>query len=333
MAPVYPVCPSCGAAIAETAASCQWCGQALAGNRPPPRPSPGPSPGPSPADGAAPVPGEAPVDPPRVRRGVTRRSVVVGAAAVAILVLAGLAFGAGSRLADLLPCNLGIGQVCDRVLFIGNSYTYVNDLPGVFHDLARAGGHRVETGMVAPGGATLADHAGSSDTQHAISGSAWEFVVIQEQSQIPSVEQLRQQQMYPAARSLVTSARAVGARPVFFETWAHRDGWADRGLDYAGMQTQIDAAYDTIGGELGVPVAPVGLAWWVATREHPELGLWQADGSHPTEAGTYLAACVLYATIFGQSPAGLSYDGNVGSAEAGMLQEVAAQAVTGATAH
>src|ERR1700690_4637148 len=58
---------------------------------------------------------------------------------------------------------------CVRVLFIGNSYTYVNDLPTVFRDLARSTGQNVETGMVAEGGETLAQHAASSDDTNAIS--------------------------------------------------------------------------------------------------------------------------------------------------------------------
>src|SRR5678816_986615 len=78
--------------------------------------------------------------------------------------------------------------VCTRVLFIGNSYTYVNDLPGTFAKLARATGHDVVTGMVAAGGATLGQHASATTTKRAIDSLRWDYVVIQEQSQIPSVE-------------------------------------------------------------------------------------------------------------------------------------------------
>src|SRR5256712_3057541 len=84
---------------------------------------------------------------------------------------------------------------CTRVLFIGNSYTYVNDLPAMFAGLARSGGHRVETAMVAEGGATLAEHAASAATSAAITSKKWDVVVLQEQSEIPSVEQFRQSEM------------------------------------------------------------------------------------------------------------------------------------------
>src|SRR5207253_8398187 len=87
---------------------------------------------------------------------------------------------------------------CTRLLFIGNSYTYVNDLPAMFADLARSGGHRVEVGMVAEGGATLRDHAGSVATAAKLTSAKWDVVVLQEQSEIPSLEQLGESEMYPA---------------------------------------------------------------------------------------------------------------------------------------
>src|SRR5437879_3318031 len=77
---------------------------------------------------------------------------------------------------------------CTRVLFIGNSYTFVNDLPGTFAGLAAAGGHRVQTGMLASGGATLEAHAADPATARALASTRWSGVVLQEQSEIPAVE-------------------------------------------------------------------------------------------------------------------------------------------------
>src|SRR5574342_386010 len=86
---------------------------------------------------------------------------------------------------------------CTRVLFIGNSYTFVNDLPGMFAGLASAGGHRVETEVEAEGGWMLSDHAQSKATRNKIKSSNWSFVVLQEQSQVPASQQVRITQMYP----------------------------------------------------------------------------------------------------------------------------------------
>ncbi|TMD08020.1 MAG: hypothetical protein E6J01_04565 [Chloroflexi bacterium] len=247
----------------------------------------------------------------------------VAAVAVGLLLVLGLSPQAG--------CGIpGNSASCTRVLFIGNSYTSVNDLPTMFAKLARSGGHRVETGRATEDGSTLADHAGSSRTTTALTSANWNIVVLQEQSQIPAVDQFQQTQMYPAARTLVAMVRRIGAQPIFFITWAHRDGWPENGLvDYTAMQSAIDDAYLTIASEQHVAVAPVGFAWQTLLGQEGSPGLWRDDGSHPTEKGTYLAACVFYATIFRESPKGLTYHGGLSGAEASTLQQVAAVTVLG----
>jgi len=219
---------------------------------------------------------------------------------------------------------------CPRVLFIGNSYTYVNDLPGMFSALAAAGGHPIQTGMEASGGWTLAQHLASTQTLDELHSSKWDYVVLQEQSQVPSDERDRTQIMYPAARALVQDIRQSGAQPIFFLTWAHKDGWPEDNLpDYESMQLQINQGYMTIANEMIAPVAPVGYAWLTAWLQDPQQALWQADGSHPSELGTYLAACVFYAVIFRQSPEANPYHAHLSSAAARSMQSLAAQTVLG----
>jgi hypothetical protein len=217
---------------------------------------------------------------------------------------------------------------CTRVLFIGNSYTTVNDLPGVFASLARSGRHRVEAKSEAVDGWTLANHADSPATAAALAASPWDIVVLQEQSQIPAIDELRQSQMYPAARRLISSIRNRGARPLFYQTWGRRDGWPETGMaGYAAMQAAIDDGYGAIATDQHVAIAPVGDAWATLVTRNARIAVWQADGSHPTEAGTYLAACVFYATIFRESPKGLGYHGSLPPDEAAMIQDIAADTV------
>src|SRR5437588_1377721 len=91
------------------------------------------------------------------------------------------------------------------------------------------------------------------------------------------------------------------------------------------MQSALNAGYLFIAGEQHAEVAPVGAAWSevAGLESSPDL----CDGSHPTAKGTYLAACVFYAAIFRESPAGLTYRGNLSDAEASKLQELAAATV------
>lgn len=240
-----------------------------------------------------------------------------------------LLFVALAGCAQTSPCgDPGDSVACTRVLFIGNSYTYVNDLPDTFGALARAGGHRVATGVAAQGGWTLADHVKSADTTTAIASTKWDVVVLQEQSEIPSIAQFRTDQMYPAARELVQKVRDDGARPLFFLTWAHRDGWPENRLsDFASMQAQLDAGYEAIAKELMVDAAPVGDAWAFVLAQASRPNLWQDDGSHPTVAGTYLAACVFYAEVFHQSPVGVPFNGGLPHATMELLQQAAAETV------
>jgi hypothetical protein len=215
-----------------------------------------------------------------------------------------------------------------HILFIGNSYTYANDLPGNFARLACAGGHEVETDMAAEGGWALADHAASAQTFEKLGQQKWDFVILQEQSEIPVMDFYRKQSMYPAARQLVGKIKAMGAKPILLMTWGLRDGLPQAGLqNFNDMQAQLYVGYMGIAKELNVPVAPVGDAWLMGRLQPTPLDLWQADGSHPNEMGTYLAACVFYAAIFRQSPAELTYRSGLSQETAQTLQTLAADSV------
>jgi hypothetical protein len=249
------------------------------------------------------------------------RPVAAMLACVGLLLTAGCGGVAGPT------CGAGAGAGnCTRILFLGNSFTYVNDLPSAFARLAQSGGHPVQVDVIANGGETLAQHAASSGDLNKIASARWSYVVLQEQSDTPATDGGRAY-MYPAARTLAASVEAASAMPIFFMTWAHKDGEPSAGQDYEAMQQQVDGAYLTISRELGVPVAPVGYTWYMVRHDHPEIVLWQDDGIHPTQAGTYLAACVFYASIFRQSPAGLSFHGGASDEQARLLQDEAGSRV------
>jgi len=252
------------------------------------------------------------------------RTIIIGLLAAVVIIL-GLLYLA---VINVTCVDAPGARPCLRVLFIGNSFTQVNDLPGMFANLARSGGHKIETDIAASGGWTLTQHAASPDTLAKIKSVPWDFVVLQEQSQIPSIEESRAASMFPGARTLVSQVRAVHASPIFFQTWAHSPGWPENGMpNYESMQAQIDLGYQQISQELNVPVAPVGTAWLTVKGQYPLLSLWQDDGIHPNPKGTYLAACVFYAVIYRQTPVGLSYTADLPQDTARLLQTAAANVV------
>jgi len=250
---------------------------------------------------------------------------------VPLLAVAGLLIaGAGSFELGFFGnpgCTLP-GATCARVLFIGDSYTYVNDLPTTFAELAWAGGHRVETGTLATGGSTLAAHVADPATAPMIASTAWNTVVLQDQSEEPAFAADRQSEMYPAVARLTSMIRADGAQPLLFLTWGHESGWPEAGLTgYASMQAALDQGYLGAAAEQAVSIAPVGPAWQAVVSHQPNPELWQGDGVHPTSAGTYLAACVFYAALFDESPVGLAYLDGLSASRASTLQHAAAATV------
>ena len=226
------------------------------------------------------------------------------------------------------PNNCNDDPACVGVLFIGNSYTFVNDLPNTLVKLAQSAGNRLEIGMAAQGGWMLSDHLKSAETLNMLKTSRWSFVVLQEQSMLPANEAARNTQMYPAARELASRIKAAGAKPILFVTWAHKDGWPENGNpNYESMQFAIDDGYMRLGQQLPATLAPVGYAWLALHQQNPQLNLWQEDGSHPNQLGTYLAACIFYTVIYHKSPEGLNYQGNLSSENAKLLQNIAAETV------
>ena len=215
-----------------------------------------------------------------------------------------------------------------HVLFIGNSYIYVNDLPGHVNTLAATAevSPTIDVSEVTVGGATLADHWNGADAQPAIAKGDNTHVVLQGQSVEPIFAPAGFQQ-YGAL--LADAATAAGAKPVLYETWARKAGdpiYDDplSGGSPDAMQDGLSAAYEALAKDTGAAVAPVGEAWRVAWTTHPEIELYQADGSHPTPSGTYLAACVFYIVLTGHPLAPASaVPADVPAADAATLRQIA----------
>jgi hypothetical protein len=214
-----------------------------------------------------------------------------------------------------------------RVLFVGNSLTYTHDLPGTLDRLVAAQPGPVPMFVVSDTRpSTGLDYwAGNNGLRELIAEVPWDIVVLQERSVTPSLgpDQVAEY-MDPPLRALDSQVRARGASTLLFETWAHEHGGFD-GDSYDAMQLRIDSAYDDAGTRLRAQVAPVGRAWQLAHALHPSLDLWGGDDTHPSATGTYLAACVFYATLTHRSPAGDPYLAGIDPPTAHMLQRLAAQ--------
>ena len=215
-----------------------------------------------------------------------------------------------------------------RVLFIGNSHTFYNDLPEMFAELARSGGYEVEVDMSAQGGWALSDHAASTLTLDKIEQQDWDYVILQERTSF--IVDKPDEHAYPAIRLLYDKISEKDATLILFMTWGPRDSLPDAGFEnFDDMQSQIRSGYTDIAAELGITVAPVGIAWQNGITEYPQLNLWHMDGVHPSREGSYLSACVFYALIFQKSPEGLPYTAGLSEEIVQVLQTTAAETVLG----
>lgn len=194
------------------------------------------------------------------------------------------------------------------VLFVGNSYIYFNNLPEVVEGISAGLDGPIMRGAAhTHGGATLRghledDHLPSLFSQGPAKGDGWDWIILQEQSTLstrmdPESGALGSPDAFhEATRDLVGMIRAEGAKPALYMTWAKEA--------FPTQSETLSRAYRSIGTELAVTVAGVGEAWAEARLVRPEFNLHIGDGSHPNAAGSYLAACVIYAALTGQSPVG-----------------------------
>lgn len=219
------------------------------------------------------------------------------------------------------------------ILFIGNSMTFANDLPTVFMDLSQSGGFAPEVYEITEGYYQLNFFADETDEVGAQACDAlknynWDYVILQENTGISTME--AEEKMYPAARTLDSMIRKANGESVFLMTWAFKEGFSVPvlGMEYKNtreeMQTKMAQSYTNIAKELDSLLAPAGIAFMRCSSQYPEIELWDEDGNHPSPAGTYLAACVLYQVLYNQSPSELSYTADLDRQTASKLQLVAA---------
>lgn len=203
-----------------------------------------------------------------------------------------------------------------KVLFLGNSYTYVNDLPQLLKDLALSKNDTIYTDQNTPGGYQLIQHTTNTTTLSKIKANDWDFVVLQEQSQKPSFAPTQvQNDVYPYAKQLNDSIKSNYSctETVFYMTWGRKNGDASNCMSYPpvctynGMQQRLRESYLEMGDSNLATVAPVGVAWKNMRDSFPSVNLYSVDESHPNLHGSYLAACVFYSTLYQKSSIGASF--------------------------
>lgn len=186
------------------------------------------------------------------------------------------------------PCRKPV-----RVFFVGNSYTYVNDLPGHLERLStpKGGTPRIQARAFTIPGGTLQQHLELGVAMSRIRNHGFDYVVLQEHSR-GFVDHPAKTEA--SIRALAKQVREAGSKPLVFMTWPRR---SEPGFD----KKMFDGYAAFAKRNKDIPVVPVGRRWWAQKQRD---GFYTPDGSHPSATGTLVAACVFHEHLLGEAASG-----------------------------
>ncbi len=236
--------------------------------------------------------------------------------------------------------NLYAADTVTRVLFIGNSFTAAEDVPGIVRSFADKAGLQMEIAVHAPGGISVGD-VGQGDQAHMnnpavydmIKNNDWDFVVLQDnQGRFVDGDGIfpdtNKSKVIAGHLKIRDSMRYYNpcARMLFFSGWAWKSGYPGLG---DGMQL-IDNIYENyayLNKTANEIIAPIGSAWKRSILQLPGIDLWSADEAHQSTAGGYLAAAVIFSSMFRINTEDVAYSHNLDTAHARAMRRIAYQTV------
>ena len=180
-----------------------------------------------------------------------------------------------------------------RVLFVGNSLTYVNDLPAMVTAIGLAAGDTFVTKTLAYPDWGLQDHGETGSAPEEIASDSWDFVVLQ---QGPSSLEASRIDLLTWAKLFGDLAHQHHACPAFYMVWPAKA--------YIGSLPAVHDHYKEAADSAHGLFLPAGDAWQNAWAKDPTFALYGPDNFHPSPLGTYLAALAVYSGLTGRSPVG-----------------------------
>ncbi|MCE3297279.1 MAG: domain containing protein [Crocinitomicaceae bacterium] len=195
------------------------------------------------------------------------------------------------------------------VLFIGNSFTFMNAMPSMFREIAKAKGKTIFVDSIVEGGKDLNFHSGRALTYEKIRSRKWDYIILQAHSnELAQPESKIDNLTLPYAKRIVDSIRANSncTQLVLYMTWGYKNGnpkWAPI-ASYDSMQYRIKNQYLRFADLLDARVSPVGEVWKAIRANYSGINLYDPDNQHPSLVGSYLSACTHFSTIFGETPLG-----------------------------
>ena len=217
------------------------------------------------------------------------------------------------------------GQITKKVLFLGNSLTYVNNLPQMIADAAASTGDTLIFDSNCIGGYHLYDHYGNTVSKQKIMAGGWDYVVLQDQSLLPALDTGSVNfSFFPYAYKLDSMIDLYNpcGRTMFYMTWGYKNGCVGCLASwpyietYSGMDSLLNLRYSMAGDSNQAEVSPVVAVWHYVRNNFPSIELYQADEVHPSVAGTYAGACCFYSVIFRKDPTLITFNSSLSANDA-----------------
>lgn len=222
-------------------------------------------------------------------------------------------------------------QTTKKVFFVGNSYMGVNNLPNLIQNVANSTQDILTYQAHTPGGSTLQQHANNQTVINTINQGDWDYVVLQQQSQMPAfpINHVENNTYNYAAQlsDAIKSANTCGT-VMFFMTWGYKNGDATNCASipyictYEGMDDMIYERYMQMTIDNDAVVSPVGRVWRAIRTAYPDYELFQSDNSHPSLMGSMAAAYAFYTVIFKKDPNLITYDGDLNPTQAQNIKQI-----------
>ena len=229
----------------------------------------------------------------------------------------------------LLPSILS-GNDPMRILFIGNSLTYYNEMPGMVQQMADSEGKEVEVDQLVIGGLSLRVIVSLDATLEKIKEKKWDFIVLQSDdiTAFTDMYHIEIDMLNRVKRQIFQNDSST--QIIYEMIWGLENGRMVQGEGYYSYLDYICMIYDGtlyIAQQTDLIISPVGWAWKRARELRPDIRLFTHDEAHPSLRGSYLTACVFYSVLFKERVTGNAYRSSLSDDEALFYQEVASDVV------
>lgn len=190
-----------------------------------------------------------------------------------------------------------------KVLFIGNSYTHMNNMPKMFEKISKDAGMNVIVEKCAQSGASFKVHSEREEVYEAIKSRDWDYVILQGYSRELTFDPEHiDTATVPYLNKITTSIydNYACTNVLFYMTWGYEDGYHEREEtnSYLKMAHKIEEGYRYLSDVYNVPAVPVGMVW-KEVKATNSMDLYAKDRAHPSKEGSYLVASTFFESIFG----------------------------------